>query len=278
VAKLIEAGVDWLRFTTPDSGVQARLAMVWSLVCRGELDNGGIISEGTMLGYSGTVVNGQFFGSRADGAMLNLSGSVANQYATAVAATGANCTRVDLQCTVQTEEYDGDYGEFMVQRAFERREASEGRNWAKIRHLRGFGEGDTVNAGSRSSEKYGRLYDKEKQSRDDRYARCWRWEVEYKGEIAQIVARELRSTDDVTGLAIGLVRAQFDDWAFPAAIPGGIDAVPPRASARQSDTQKTLDWLSIQVRPSVGKLIDAGIDRDVILQVLGLDWPTYQGS
>lgn len=278
MAELIEAGVDWLRVTTDNNRIASGLARVWSDVCSMNVEDGGILSDGGMLGYTGTKVNGQFFGSRADGTMLNLSGNVPSSVVRRVLATGAKCTRVDLQVTVRTSQYTASYAEQAVDAAFAARAEMENRNWAKIRLLKGYGEGDTAKIGSRTSGKYGRLYDKEKQSHDDRYERCWRYEVEYKDELAPLVALQLQASHDIIGFAIGMVRAQFIDWAFNEPFPSSIAVVPPRPSARASDTQKTLDWLCIQVRPSIGKLLDAGMERDTILEVLGLSWGNLQGD
>jgi hypothetical protein len=278
MVKLLEAGVDWLRVTSDSSRVQSALARIWSGICTEQESDGGILVEAGVLGYTGAKINGQFYGSRSDGTMLNLSGTVAARWYRQVLATGCRVTRLDLQCTVVTDEYDGDFGERQVAAAFKRREAEQNRNWAKIRLLKGYGEGDTVKVGSRTSGKYGRLYDKQKESNDDRYERCWRYEVEYKDEIAPAVAADLLRADDDTRHIIGVVRGQYDNWGFAPVIPGGLTVMPPRPGPRTSDTQKTLDWLCIQVRPSIGRLLDAGIERATIIEVLGLSWDALNGA
>src|SRR5687767_13499902 len=162
MAKLIECGVDWLRVTTAETRCQSELSKMWEQLCQEQLGSGGIITEASRLGYTGTSVNGCFFGSRADGAMLDLPGHIASEWWPAVLGTSANVTRLDLQCTIQTDEYEVDYGGTMAQYAMQARAHLEGRNWAAVRHLQAFGKGDTVTVGSRTSEKYGRIYDKEK--------------------------------------------------------------------------------------------------------------------
>lgn len=278
MVELIEAGVDWLTLTASNETVAAQLSALWPSIVSRETDNGGIPTERPLLGYTGVMVNGQFYGSRADGWMLRVTGESANHWAKQLVATAAKVTRIDVQVTVRTEHYRADLGRVERAQAKVNRAALPGRNWAKMPMHDGDGEGDTVFVGSRTSARYGRIYDKQKESGDDRYERCWRYEVEYKDELAPLAATELRAVDDIARFAIGLCRSQFTDWGFDWPYPNGVDVVAPRAGGVKSDTQRTLDWLLIQVRPSIGKLLDAGLDRDVILESLGLDWPALQDN
>lgn len=268
--KLVEHSCDWLTVTSADQRVITALGAVWWPVMMAALEDGGIITASKWLGYEGQVVNNQFYGSRPDGNVMRLTGVYAKRFAQPVLKTGAHCTRIDFQVTEQRDEYEPLYGETQRQSAFTNRATLMGRHWPKLKRRDEDGDGDTINTGARASDKFGRLYDKQKESGDDLYVRCWRWEVEYKGPVAIHYAAQLRTADDAIGLARAIVYNQYSEWGFCPPFAGNVTSELFVSSPVESDKAKTINWLSIQVRPSVERLIENDVSRETLLSILGL--------
>lgn len=266
----VEAGVDWVTATVKDRSCAGRIASLWEEIVSRETKAGGVVVGKSKLGYDGMGVNGNFWGVRDDSMMLMLSGKTAHQNFLDVYRCNVNITRIDIQVTVSLPEYDGAWGEKAVIEAQTLRASLPNRNWARIRHLRSFGFGDTVSVGSRSSDKYGRIYDKEKQQRNGSYERCWRYEIEYKGDYAKLIAAELYSPYRQHLSVAHLVRSQFEDWGFSLPIDVEVVELPQTPTSVNTDQDRTLDWLSKQVSPSIAKLIDGGVSRETLLSLLGL--------
>jgi DNA relaxase NicK len=268
--KLIEASVDWLSITVKDARCAGRLASIWQTICATETRRGGVISIKSRLGYDGASIGGSFWGLRTDGWLMVLTGKIAAQYFSAVYECGVNITRLDLQVTVEHDVYEPDAAERAVLAAFGHRGSAPNRNWPKIRHLRSFGEGDTATIGSRQSQKYGRIYDKQKEQRNGSYERCWRWEIEYKSDYAKLVAAQLYAPSHGLLSIASIVRSQFAEWGFDLSIPDSVVDLPTVPTGTFSDTDKTLDWLAKQVSPSVARLLQNGVDKALLYSILGL--------
>lgn len=270
MGKIISAGCDWLTVTTGDEVVMGQLGAVWWQVMVDALADAGIITDTRWLGYDGQMVNGQFYGERGDGRILKLTGKYANLFAQAALKTTAHCTRIDFQVTEQLECYDALYGENQRQVALSERATMEGRRWPKIKRRDEDGDGDTITTGARSSDKFGRLYDKERESGDDEYKRCWRWEVEYKGPHAVAYAQGLQNSDDVARYSRAAVYSQYKEWGFDLPFTGGsaFDVYSPVRVT--GDIEKTIDWLTVQVAPSVRKLLEKGVSRETFVALFGL--------
>lgn len=127
----------------------------------------------------------------------------------------------------------------------------------------GDGDGDTLFFGSRESGRHGRLYDKEMESLDPAYANCWRYEVEYKGDVSPVVYAHLSGAQSLTEAAFQILVGQFAEWNAP--LP--LRSLPPGLVLRVPSEETTLErqerWLLAQVLPTLARLVDEG-HRDVV--------------
>jgi DNA relaxase NicK len=76
--------------------------------------------------------------------------------------------------------------------------------------------GDTLYVGSRASDQLGRLYDKGRQSGEDAYKDCWRWEVQYRRGPAMSVVRALLQTECEASAIAATVARWFTDRGVSA--------------------------------------------------------------
>lgn len=268
MAKLHSIGLDWITVTARSENEAFPLSLVWLDVYAYEASCGGISAEVIRLGYAGNQINGSFFGKRDDGYLLMLSGDSAQMFGWQLLKFNCKITRLDVQVTVELDEYDAHYASRETNNAFENRSAMPNRNWGKIKYLNTFGEGDTVSVGSRQSERYGRLYDKEKEQDNGSYLRCWRYEIEYKGDAAHGAANHLLLHGGGSGAMLDLVASQWSDWGFRVPVLHNDALLTIERSSHKSDTDKTLNWLAIQVAPSVRKLRMANISQERIIDIL----------
>lgn len=270
--ELVNAGCDWITATSSDKAVAASLTKVFDWACSYSESIGQSPKAMSKLGYDGYACTGAFYGIRPEGGwMLQLSGSVARMKAQQVIQFGPNITRIDFQITVRTEDYTPQiarevYEEYLLARS------TKMKNLPRKRMLiTTDGNGDTCQIGSRTSERFLRVYDKDKQSPElDEYVNCWRFEIEYKGDAANWYAAQYAREPLLDGSA-SIVGRQMNDWGI--ALNGYPYAAIPRFKPERmvTDNERTMAWLDIQVRPTIIRLLGEGYEPKNIMMILGFD-------
>jgi DNA relaxase NicK len=133
------------------------------------------------------------------------------------------------------------------------------------------GHTETVYIGSRSSQQFARVYDKELQSGDAYYAGCVRFEVQFKSELARAMGAALyASVLQPSYECAAICKAWFAQRGVQ--VPGTLHSPHynlPRVSPPDTDDARTLRWLHRQVSPSIVGLLQR-VSRTTIMQVLGL--------
>jgi hypothetical protein len=262
-----EAGIDYLTVTTrsPDQrGDLERLGR--SLVAMEEL-SGNREREWTYKGYVGQTCGSATWGVREGDALLRCSSGLADDVAGDALRLAGNVARLDLAVTVRYENHNQPSLPDEYRRACVRAKELGGvqRVGAIVNNRRGA----TLLLGSRTSSRYGRLYDKEHESNDPDYAGCWRWEVEFKKQGANACAAAWRHTPDSTALALASVHAFFSGRGLaPPWVPGDSVKVP-RLSHPHTDAERQILWLQRQVRPVVQRLVPI-FTMEGLSAVLGL--------
>jgi DNA relaxase NicK len=280
---VLEAQLDWLTATVhkqkPRDWLRV-MALAWQSE---ERDAGNRDQPFRLMGYSGTRVGRVRWGERDDSGLLQLSGQLATDHFDAVWNYGALFTRLDLAVTVRTSVLDDGVAmrHFDEAKAF----ALEHPRAAAVSLVRNSDGGSTCYLGSRSSDFYLRIYNKQRECEAagdpegaEYYERCWRYELELKGAPAASVAGQLRYSADRPGL----VRSLLHYWVSHHGLEPifGLEGPPERLVGfrRRSDRLTKLVWLSKQVRPTVQWLKESGGLED-LLEALGLDQgPQGDGS
>jgi DNA relaxase NicK len=266
------AAVDFLTITAVDTGVKTAL-------CERALKTSAILEEfgeqrksWHWRGYSGFRTGGMAYGERQDSAIAMLSGIDCQAFWSIFAPHSTNCTRVDLAVTIRLKKCSPRLLENYVKWA--REEGSPA-----LRRLTsvtsGDGTGKTLYVGSRSSDQFGRVYDKGAQIKNPlEIHRLYRYEVEFKRDRAALVLGELigsKQPEERARLIGQTVFTWFDNRGIPPVFGKfGDGSIPLELSARITSASRKLTWLRKQVRPTVRWLLEATGERDV-LWALGLD-------
>lgn len=231
-----------------------------------EADNGQRERASRNQGIDWFGAGGCYYGSRGDERWVRLSGDRAARSWRVAQGADAAVRRVDcaVTCRFAAPQPEGARAAFAQ---WERLPAGFGQP-TRARLVATKATGDTFYLGSRQSEAYLRLYDYGAAHGTDRLGAAWRFEVEAKGRLATRWAALLSSSSVEQIAAAGLVYAAFCDRRVEvpfeaSALRGEID------TEVESPLAAKLEWLSTQVRPTVGRLIELGYLEEVI-ERLGL--------
>lgn len=268
------ADIDYLRLTMKPGGYDEDTYRIYGAIWRdtvAQITGGDTAAEEwRWQGYTGKTARGVSFGYGPAGAIIQAS-STAAAILGDQAVPWDNCTRVDVQLTFWLNEYDGNVARRIADQVNDARGQGAGRR-ARPRYINGYGEGDTAYIGSRSSNRYIRVYDKERESGDtEGYAAAWRFEVEYKDDLAPAVWEEAPRRGDRSIWAYSVVAAEMarNGVLLPRLAPERRRVKLPGGAAEDRNA-RALRWLSTQVRPSVERLLAEGYELSYIAELIGL--------
>jgi len=240
--------IDWARKQSKDAG-----ATFW-------------VKAWTWQGYVGWSVGPLSWGQRIDSTIVRASGRAAAQWFANRFPIGHNVSRLDIQATVWiVSEVDARIA-LHNEQALQKRETLANRPY-KVRLVKGFGDGDTLYLGARTSELFIRIYNKEKeQASDENYQGAIRYECELKNEtalrIAQRLAQSAGAADDVAEFVAGycLSRGVVLD------VRRASDAAYlPYTGKSAGDLESSLVWLTTQVAPTIRRLRREGYLEQALL-------------
>lgn len=207
------------------------------------------------MGFSGQAGEGWRCGVRGPEGILMLSGAYCAEMWATFAPLRSRCTRIDLAVTATFEDARLSLGEEMYTTLQE--EAKH--NGAFISNTRG---GKTVYVGSRQSRFFGRVYDKgAEQGALPGYV--WRWELEVKKPASEPLVQGLLDSKEPQVWGASFLNGWFAERGLNVVELSASTKSEIEISANVSTTEKSLAWLSSQVRPTVGKLMVAGLEAEV---------------
>lgn len=265
----VRAGIDWLSCSVPRGDTQSDLWLKATALIEEAREAGnrvkpwklkslqGVICDGTVRAFSPTHVFAQVTSERARAHAANLISSA------------THVSRIDLQVTAEGRP---GANRSVARRAY-RAVAPHRRGGRPISRtlLLGTNGAATCYLGSRSSDIFGRVYDKGVESGWAEPGTIWRWELELKRDVANLNARELLQVEDLEEAVAGMVSAQLAQWNV--SVPYKATSSPNWPHNGRPDAQRLLMWLASGVQPSVTFLRSLGLLSEV-LQALGLDDPT----
>ena len=224
-------------------------------------------------GYNGRIGDHFSWGLRWDGAILQLHGYLAEKYWEQAARRSANVTRIDIAVTVRYDEAQEGVAEDAYLRG---KRADEGNPRAPSRSLIvSSGGGSTAYIGNRSSQVFARIYDKWRERNDEQWRNCWRWEVEYKSDLANDCATRLLASPDVPCAIRELVSSHYVRRSMAARWMADGRTMRLNAQRQPSTVASRLCWLSDTCRPVVKRLLASVSILDLLFAV-GLDSESIQ--
>lgn len=267
--ELISAGVDYATFTTATGPRAYEAYEAAKKILAEESNSGNPEKPWRSFGYLGWASSHITLGRRLDSIVVRLSGELADYYWRRFQAMCDKCTRLDFAVTARCELASFDVAHLSLR---------EARAWRKQRDSRiqlgyQFTEpgGKTVTVGARSSEKYGRIYDKYAEAGAPYEPGTWRWELEAKGDYAQALSHVAFSEPDRAKFVGSHCLTYFADRGISVPFePGKVQWRYKRITERLS-VERKLEYLRQSIAPMARELALA-VGEKTVLDTLGL-WP-----
>lgn len=182
----IQCGVDWLTATAKAGAASLDMERLADQYLEEKRDVGGDVRPASRLSYHGYQTDHFFFGRRTEDSMIVASSHEAERLAPSIIDVATNVSRLDLQVTVWTHGEQRNLAVENYRKLVASRRAAH--RPGQISLTTSYPDGDTLNVNKRSSDTYGRLYDKSAEAKVAPPHTLWRYEVEYKRRAAMAVA------------------------------------------------------------------------------------------
>lgn len=261
-----ELGCDYITLTASNRPEIGSLHSVASELFRNQSALGNKHRSWALRGYKGFACGEVEIGTREDSLIVRTRGSVSHASWTTLLDHADNCSRFDVQVTVEVMDH--------VQKRIDRIRRAAERHSAKhnakpvVRWVREFNGGYTLYLGARESNVFARIYDKFHHSKLDHYRQCVRIECQFQDAAARIVAKQCRATVPQVSTMAGCIRRFLAGRDLHLEI-AGASKTRYSCPRSRSDSDRKLKWLAEAVRPTVQFLKDKGLLDDT-LQALGL--------
>jgi len=266
----LSAGVDWLTMTCGKLGDRdilfSRAISVRTLLENIERQ---AAKKFYWRGYDGWSIGGMDYGERNEETLLRLHGAAASSYWKLFVRLATNVSRVDLQTTFVVDPPMP----HLVSTYYNNLHPSEVQ-FTRVENTAQ--RGQTLYVGSRSSDVFGRIYDKGVQSGVGPFpGHLWRYELEYKNYYApQAINRllvEKCNRRTLGSLITNTIYTFFDQRNLPPLFNrrGDADIITTACRVRSDELVRQLDWLRTQVSPTVKRLWPR--NRTDVLLALGLE-------
>ena len=253
---LIASGVDYCTVTAHAGARQTRLEEFALTLGQGYLRGGYELREAGSQGYRGWTIGPMTYGTRPDGSMLRLSGWGAHYWWDKAVPLAHNVSRLDLQVTIDGGPLATEIAEIHEAEAIEARRG-RGRP-VKVALTREHERGQTLYLGSRSSNVYRRCYDKHAEKPADYPRGAWRYEIEYKAEVAALVGRSMLDQGNAATAIPALVHRQFARCGVTPLFDPTSSALRDHCPVEPPDVERRLRWLRDDVARTVRRLVAGG--------------------
>jgi hypothetical protein len=270
---IVDAGIDYLSMTMPNDNPHIISWRSGATAYLHEIAATGIeITESRRLGYYGQSVGGSFVGERERDTIAVYSGERAKAAFPRLYRPDVHVSRLDVQVSFRYDVSTANVAEIaraQVKQSNRTISSARHRNATLIEDLRG---GATCYIGTRKSEQFARIYNKDAESGDKRYENVWRYEVQLKNKYASKLAEQFTSNTYSPPMhATVFVKQWLKHRGVSTPWMAMAELLPlPTITKQPTQLEEKLMWLQTIVRPSIRVLLKYGL-RDAILEALGLD-------
>ena len=263
-----ESAIDWLTCTARDNGQDMLLERLGRTLVLEQAGAGDYVHDFGWRGYTGERCGPLTWGRRYDGVIFQASGRAADRHFLRVSPLASHFSRLDIQVTVQSTDSNARFAHdaYLLKLAGK---GTDGRPLSVI-YMEGSDGGSTCYVGSTQSEQRGRVYNKGVQSGDPAYEFCWRYEVQFRNQLATWHAGRIATSPNPCSAIAGYVSHWFRKRAIPVPFVAenlGSTDLPP---ADPSDSENTLRWLRTSVAPTIARFRRTG-NLDKAVNALGLE-------
>lgn len=268
----VHCGVDWITATMkPDCNALQQFIYEMNTCLLDIKEDGNVVKRSGLQGYRGLGVDHNFVGHSDQGTLVQFTGRFADVVWPHLIGYPLHIARVDLASTVTYRVMPEGVEEVFYDSSVVAAGSLPPTRRRQVSRFSNNTGGTTVYIGSPSSEQRGRVYNKERQSKDPVYLNSWRYEVVFRNEPATRWFSILSASGPMYRPLVASIVA---DWFTRR----GVDCthwndvnleVRPPPVTRLSDVESKLLWLEKQVRPAVQWLISNG-HQEHIAAALGL--------
>lgn len=277
--ELVDIGVDWITCTFADESTGKAAAYHVTRLLDQQAWAGNTRKPWASSGYRGFSCGHVQTGERDDGLIVRLGSSVAQEHWRQFAELASNVSRVDVQATVRV----GPETQPTLQKTFNRakRVVRTKGNAPAVSFFHSTDGSATVYLGKRTSEMFGRIYDKGAESKLDHYSGCLRAEVEMKANRALQAIDGLMSCTNEAFFCWRLIVEYYSSRLVPVpfveatssdqrlAESSGTGPILLPLSRAASDCQKALAWARVSCARSFQRLVASGHGPQLLVN-LGL--------
>ncbi len=251
-ARLVDAGIDYIRITSQEAAAKLRMLRYYDRVVKDDHKLGYDEVKGGAFGFWGYRTRHALYGTKKEWAMLQVSGYEAKRAVT-VEHPATQCTRLDLQLTWYVGE--GNVARYI--RDAYNAACSTVRPAAKhmkITLIEQRHQPQTLYLGSRASDIFFRIYDKEAESGKEEYKGCVRFELELKGRASKALWAKLVAGETNLAKMLGMVIAMLKERGVLVPNEDIEEADIIRFKKAPTLQERTIGWLARQVAPTVAKI------------------------
>jgi len=257
--------IDWITATTQDKRIELGWFDLWLKIAQAA---GGMAytKPWKFWGYEGASCDGSRWGKSDRGCIFICIGHTAHKMWQQIAPVAHKVTRLDLAVTVALQ----DKFEHLPALYYKSVPKMQQRKYSLTENSWG---GTTLYIGSRSSEEYGRIYDKGAQQ-GKQPGWIYRYELEMKAPKTSRWVRQTMtimadpSNNDALNLALERSRGYLWQWFNNRDVPPIFDSAPTPLVLQEeyspSTPERKLTWLRTTIKPTVKKLIKAGYLKETI--------------
>lgn len=178
----LEAAPDWITATAVKGGPSLAFEVIAEREFANEKAAGRDVTSGSRMGYRGFAASGLYFGRRHEDCLLIASGPRCAPLAQEITNAATNVSRLDLQITLATP-LDCPH---LALNGFNylKKQRKQNHRPGHLTLIYGYPDGESLYLNKRSSDAYGRCYDKATESKLGPPRSIWRYEVEFKRKLA----------------------------------------------------------------------------------------------
>lgn len=257
----LQASVDYLTATAAEPIKASNLMAMGQYFVESEFNDGNNVYTWKFMGYTGKKCGQVSWGRRADGVIVMTSGGMAHKAWNTLIPKAERITRIDLAVTIEISKPDPEIAHQCYRWILENTDISPNVKYTLITSLR---SGDTLYCGRRTSPMFGRFYDKGAEQGDMPLGKLWRYEVEIKKPEATPRALALLDASYPEDCIKSYVYEWFESRQIPPLFNKGFNYAPVEVEARVTDDDRTIQWLSSQVKPAIIRLAKKGKFNKVV--------------
>lgn len=266
VDEVVSVGVDYLTATFMGRKECRQVASKAFDLVETEMSRGNYRKPFGMAGFSGWQAGPVQVGHRHNEVMVRLSSHAAHEHWRWFSERARNVSRADFEVTTRTDRAAAARVRSHWRQA--RRYKLAGHSSAAVGAYFGDDSTPTCYLGRRVSNRFGRIYDKENESRDEQWQGCVRYEVEYKNDAASRQISTLlcapSEADNVVANVLQFFQARGVRLKIFSEGQGNYSCI-----RKSNDAGRTLQWFSAHVKPSLARLREYGLESEG-LKALGI--------